>query len=227
MQGRLGNNRAKKSSASDERKRVRLLLARLAAIYPEVRCFLEHENPFQLLVATILSAQSTDEQVNRVAPRLLRLFPTPEALRDAPVDKLEGLIRSLGLFRAKARALKKMSAELVEKFGSKVPPTMQELTQLTGVGRKTANVILGYAFGTPGIVVDTHVKRLAGRLGLSAHAEPEKIERDLMKIIPRKEWTNFSHRLILHGRRVCHARKPRCEECNLRHLCPWEGKRVS
>jgi endonuclease-3 len=145
-------------------------------------------------------------------------------LQDARVEEIESAIRSLGLFRAKARALKKMAQQLVNQFSSRVPSTMAELTRLSGVGRKTANVILGYAFDTPGVVVDTHVKRLARRLGLTQRIEPDKIEKDLMEILPRKDWTPVSHRLILHGRRVCQAMKPRCGECMLQDLCPWEGK---
>jgi endonuclease-3 len=219
--------RAREISAATDGKRARLLAARLRRAYPEVKCFLKHRSAFELLVATILSAQCTDEQVNRVTPRLFELYPGPTELQNAAVQEIEEVIRSLGLFRTKARALKMMSGQLVQEFGSKVPSTMEELTRLKGVGRKTANVILGYAFGTPGVVVDTHVKRLAGRLGLTKQVEPDRIEQDLMKLLPDKEWTHFSHRLILHGRRVCQAMKPRCGECVLQDICPWEGKRTS
>jgi len=222
-----GNNRARGGSQIRDRKRPSGLEARLAQAYPDVKCFLQHRSAFELLVATILSAQCTDEQVNRVTPRLFHLYATPQALRDAPVGEIENAIHSLGLFRTKARTLKRMARQLVHEFSSKVPATMAELTRLNGVARKTANVILGYAFGTPGVVVDTHVKRLAGRLGLTEHVEPDKIETDLMRLLPEGQWTNFSHRLILHGRRVCQAMRPRCRECILQDLCPWEGKRLS
>jgi endonuclease-3 len=165
--------------------------------------------------------------VNRVTPRLFELYPGPAELQSAAVEEIERVIRSLGLFRSKARALKMMSGQLIQEFGSKVPSTMGELTCLKGVGRKTANVILGYAFGTPGVVVDTHVKRLARRLGLTQQVEADKIEKDLMELLPERGWTGFSHRLILHGRRVCQAMRPRCGECVLQDLCPWEGKRTS
>ncbi|MGH7845790.1 MAG: endonuclease III [Candidatus Binatia bacterium] len=227
MTNRNGKKRARGISGATERKRALLLAARLAQAYPEVKCFLKHRNAFELLVATILSAQSTDEQVNRVTPRLFERYPGPAELQNATVQEIEGIIRSLGLFRSKARALKMMSGQLVQEFASKVPSRMEELTRLKGVGRKTANVILGYAFGTPGVVVDTHVKRLAGRLGLTKQVEPDRIEKDLMRLLPEKEWTHFSHRLIIHGRKVCRAMRPRCGECVLQDLCPWEGKRTS
>lgn len=219
--------RARGKPHNQNGNRARLLAARLARAYPDVKCFLEHRNAFELLVATILSAQCTDQQVNRVTPGLFKLYTTPKALQDAPVEEIESVIHSLGLFHTKARTLKTMAAQLVEEFGSNMPSTMTELTRLKGVGRKTANVILGHAFRTPGVVVDTHVKRVASRLGLTKHAEPDKIERDLMELLPEKEWTHFTHRLILHGRRVCQAMRPRCLECTLHDLCPWEGKRSS
>lgn len=227
MPNNKGKKRAREISAATDGKRARLLAARLRRAYPEVKFFLKHRNAFELLVATILSAQCMDEQVNRVTPRLFELYPGPTELQNAAVQEIEEVIRSLGLFRTKARALKMMSGQLVQEFGSKVPSTMEELTRLKGVGRKTANVILGYAFGTPGVVVDTHVKRLAGRLGLTKQVEPDRIEQDLMKLLPDKQWTHFSHRLILHGRRVCQAMRPRCGDCSLQDLCPWEGKRTS
>jgi endonuclease-3 len=210
------------ASESRERKRSRAgeLAARLTAAYPEVHVPLDHRNRFELLIATILSAQCTDEMVNRVTPELFRRYPSPATMARARIGDLERLIRSLGLFRAKARSLKKCARELVERHGGEVPATMAELTALPGVGRKTANVILGHAFGLPGIVVDTHCRRLARRLGLTRYKEPDKIEMDLMKLLAPVEWTNFSRRLILHGRRVCHARGPRCGECVAHDLCP-------
>lgn len=201
-------------------RRAQEIAARLARAYPEIRCPLHYRNHYELLTATILSAQCTDEMVNKVTPELFRRYPTPDALARAPVGQIENMIRRLGLFRSKARSLKKCAQELAEKYAGEVPATMEELTRLAGVGRKTANVILGHAFGVPGIVVDTHCKRLSRRLGLTKQEDPNKIERDLMKLLPPQEWTGFSHRLILHGRRVCYARKPNCKGCTLNDLCP-------
>jgi endonuclease-3 len=192
----------------------------LAEAYPEVRVPLNHQNNHELLVATILSAQCTDEMVNKVTPELFRRYPTPASLARAPLNQIEKIIRRLGLFRSKAQSLKQCSKQLVEKYAGEVPATMEDLTRLAGVGRKTANVILGHAFGVPGIVVDTHCKRLSRRLGLTKQEDPNKIEQDLMKLLPPQEWTGFSHRLILHGRRVCYARKPGCQICFLNDLCP-------
>jgi endonuclease III len=158
-------------------------------------------------------------------PVLFGRYPNPAALAAASPKAIENIIRSLGLFRTKARSLKACARQLIEEFGGEVPATMAELTRLAGVGRKTANVILGHAFGTPGVVVDTHARRLSRRLGLTRHEDPNRIERDLMKLLPPGEWTPFSHRLIVHGRRVCHARKPRCEACFLKDLCPSANKK--
>jgi endonuclease-3 len=201
-------------------ERAQEIAKRLAWEIPEVKTPLVHRNPFELLMATILSAQCTDEQVNRVTPALFARYPNAELLARAPLESIEKMIRSLGLFRGKARALKEASRQLIGEYHGEVPATMAELTRLKGVGRKTANVILGHAFSTPGVVVDTHVKRVARRLGLTRESDPEKIERDLMKALPENEWTSFSHRLILHGRRTCHARKPRCPDCLIHDLCP-------
>lgn len=191
----------------------------LSQEYPDAQCALHHADPFQLLVATILSAQCTDERVNMVTPALFQRFPTPSAMAEADQAELEDLIRTTGFFRNKAKALLGMARALVERHGGEVPATMEELTQLPGVGRKTANVVLGNCFGVPGITVDTHVQRLARRWGLTRETDPEKIERDLMECIPRKEWTAFSHRTIWHGRRVCQARKPLCDRCVLKKWC--------
>lgn len=210
----------KRESADEKRRRAAAIALGLARAYPGLRVPLEHKNTFELLVAVILSAQCTDEMVNRVTPELFRRYPAPAALARAPLKSVEALIRRLGLFHAKALALKKMSRQLIESHGGEVPATMEELTQLSGVGRKTANVILGHAFGVPGIIVDTHCKRVSRRLGLTREEDPEKIERDLMKVLPPEEWTGFSHRLVLHGRRVCHARKPDCQSCAVNDLCP-------
>lgn len=210
----------KRETTDEKRRRALELARRLARAYPGLQVPLQHKNTFELLVAVILSAQTTDEMVNHVTPELFRRYPTPEALSRAPIKSLEALIRRLGLFHAKALALKKMSRQLVEMHAGEVPATMEELTALAGVGRKTANVILGQAFGVPGVIVDTHCKRVSRRLGLTRAEEPEKIERDLMKLLPPEEWTGFSHRLVLHGRRVCYARKPDCKNCPVNDLCP-------
>jgi endonuclease-3 len=210
----------KRESADEKRRRAAAIARRLAEAYPGLQVPLEHKNTFELLVAVILSAQCTDEMVNRVTPELFRRYSTPRALARAPVKSIEARIRRLGLFRAKAAALKKMSRQLVDKHGGEVPVTMEELTRLPGVGRKTANVILGHAFGVPGVIVDTHCKRVSRRLGLTREENPEKIERDLMKLLPPEEWTGFSHLLVLHGRRVCYARKPDCQSCAVNDLCP-------
>ncbi len=207
--------------------RAGAIAARLARAYPDVQCPLAHESTFELLVAVILSAQCTDAAVNKVTPELFRRYPTPEALSRASLADIESMIRTLGLFRAKARSLKRCAEQLAQEFNGEVPSTMDELTKLAGVGRKTANVMLGHAFDTPGIAVDTHCKRLANRLGLTRHQDPVKIERDLARLLPPKEWTGSSHRLIIHGRRVCHARKPACEKCELKMLCPSDETATS
>ena len=210
----------KRESAEEKNRRALAIAGRLAAAYPEIRVPLHYRNNFELLVATILSAQCTDEMVNRVTPELFRRYPAPDQLARAPIKEIERLIRRLGLFRAKACSLKRCAEQLVKDHGGAVPASMEKLTRLAGVGRKTANVILGHAFGIPGVVVDTHCKRLSRRLGLTKQEEPNKIERDLMRLLPRDEWTGFSHRLILHGRSVCHARKPNCKACAVNDLCP-------
>jgi endonuclease-3 len=201
--------------------RVRAILDGLETLYPEVKCELDHETPFQLIVATILSAQCTDERVNQVTPKLFAAFPTPAAMADAPNEVLEEIIRSTGFFRQKAISIKATAAALVEKFGGEVPRTMDQLLTLRGVARKTANVVLGTAYGIPaGVVVDTHVQRLALRLALTRQVSPEKIEQELMTVIPKDHWIRFSHQIIWHGRRVCSARKPDCEHCLLAPQCP-------
>jgi endonuclease-3 len=210
----------KKESAEEKKQRAGAIAVRLALVYPELRVPLSHRNNFEMLVAVMLSAQCTDEMVNRVTPELFRRYPTPDSLARATVVQIGKLIRRLGLFRSKARSLKQCSAQLVENHAGEVPATMEELTCLSGVGRKTANVILGHAFGIPGIIVDTHCKRVSRRLGLTNQEDPNKIEQDLMKLLPPEEWTGFSHRLIIHGRRVCHARKPDCKNCVVNDLCP-------
>ena len=197
------------------------LRSRLARAIPDPRCELEFENPWQLLVATILSAQSTDARVNQVTPALFRRFPTPAALGAASQEEVEALVKSTGFFRNKARAIREASQMISERFGGELPRTLEELTTLRGVARKTANVVLGTALGVPsGIVVDTHVARVAARLGLTRESDPQKIERDLTALFPSAEWIAIGHRLLLHGRYVCLARKPDCAACPLNELCP-------
>lgn len=196
-------------------------IRRLEQTYPDARCSLDHANAYELLVATILSAQCTDVRVNMVTPALFERFPDPAALADADREDLENRIKSTGFFRNKTKSLVGMARALVEKHRGAVPATMEELTKLPGVGRKTANVVLGNAFGrNEGVVVDTHVTRVAFRLGLTRETDPVKIEQDLMKMVPREKWTQFSHLLIFHGRQICVARRPLCEKCPLSDLCP-------
>jgi endonuclease III len=214
-----------KETAAGREQRTRKIVALLKGLYPEARCALDHRDAFELLVATVLSAQCTDVRVNMVTPVLFKKYPTPEALAKAPQEEVEKIIQSTGFFRNKAKAIRESAADIVAKHGGKVPATMEGLTSLRGVGRKTANVVLGNAYGqNVGVVVDTHVGRLAGRLGLSKETDPEKIEADLMKLVPREQWTMLAHWLIFHGRRVCAARKPKCGECGLLALCPTGAK---
>jgi endonuclease-3 len=203
--------------------RARKILRELARLYPDAHCALHYGNPLQLLIATILSAQCTDVRVNLVTPALFARYADAAAFAGADIADLERMIQSTGFFRNKARNIKACCAAIVEHHGGEVPSTLEELVVLPGIGRKTANVILGNAFDTPGITVDTHVTRLSGRLGLSRHTDAVKIEHDLMKLFPKKDWTMASHRLIFHGRQVCHARKPNCEGCTLAKLCPKIG----
>jgi len=204
--------------------RCRTILRRLRAAYPRARCALRHDNPLQLLVATILSAQCTDERVNLVTPALFQRYRRAADFAAAPPAELEGMIRSTGFFRNKARSIRNCCQGLVEKHGGKVPDTLDELILLDGIGRKTANVVLGVAYGkAEGIVVDTHVSRLSRRLGLTRQTTPEKIEQALIKIVPREDWIDFSHLLIWHGRNRCNARKPDCSHCEVADLCPKIG----
>lgn len=205
------------------RLRARRIVRLLARIYPDAHCALHHENPLQLLVATILSAQCTDRRVNLVTPPLFRRYPGVEAFAAARPRELEQAIASTGFFRNKARNIIACCQAIRDQHGGQVPGTLEQLVKLPGVGRKTANVILGNAFAVPGITVDTHVGRLSRRLGLSVHTDPAKVEQDLMRLIPKKEWTMFSHRMIFHGRQVCHARKPACDACGLAGVCPKIG----
>jgi endonuclease-3 len=212
------------SSKKKPTQPVKAILATLNSLYPQVTPPLSHRSPFELLVATILSAQCTDIQVNRVTPGLFKRMAGPEDFAAAPVAAIEALIRSTGFYRNKARNIKACCTALIENHGGRVPRTMDALTALPGVGRKTANVVLGAAFGTPGVVVDTHVKRIAGRLGLTKNKDPHKIELDLGRIIPMSQWSDFSLRLIFFGRETCTARKPKCPSCALEHLCPYPHK---
>jgi endonuclease III len=210
-------------TAESLKGRARKIVRLLAKEYPDAKCALDHEDPLQLLIATILSAQCTDVRVNMVTPALFARFPTAKAYATADPRELETAIQSTGFFRNKARNIIACCQQLVEEFGGNVPRTMEELVRLPGVGRKTANVILGNAFDVPGITVDTHVGRLSRRLGLTKQTDAEKVERDLMNLLPPREWTIFSHRLIFHGRRICHARKPKCSQCVLQKICPKIG----
>lgn len=208
-------------------KRVAAILAKLDEAYPAATCALRHDNPFQLLISTILSAQCTDERVNQVTQTLFPKYPTPKHFAYANPRELEQDIRPTGFFRNKTKSIMGASKKITEEFGGNVPQTMEQLLTLPGVARKTANVVLGTAFGiASGVVVDTHVQRLAGRLELSANTDPKKIEQDLMQIIPQDRWILFSHQLIWHGRRVCQARKPRCAECTLERLCFSKDKTI-
>jgi endonuclease-3 len=204
--------------------RLKKIIAALDRTYPEARCELSHADPLELLIATILSAQCTDKRVNIVTKELFKKYRSVADYANAPLVKLEQAIKTTGFFRNKAKNIRNCCCKLIEYHGGKVPQTMEELTQLDGVGRKTANVVLGNAFGlNVGVVVDTHVARLSCRLGLTKQKAPEKIERDLMSLVPQKQWALFSHWLIWHGRRRCSARKPDCENCEIKKLCPRIG----
>jgi endonuclease-3 len=219
--GGLTPAQARRESARARRQRTEEILARLRREYPDAHTALDHRNAFQLLVATILSAQCTDKRVNEVTPALFRRFPTARELAAASLAELEELVRTTGFFRNKARALLGLGQALMTEHGGKVPADMEQLRRLPGVGRKTANVVLGNAFGqNVGVVVDTHVRRLARRLGLTAESDPEKIERDLMALVPQPDWAVWSNLLIAHGRKVCQARRPLCESCVVADLCP-------
>jgi len=205
--------------------RAAALLAALPLIYPDAHCELVHRNPLELLVATILSAQCTDKRVNMVTPALFEKFPNARALAAATQEEIEALVRTTGFYRNKAKHIREAARAIVEKHGGEVPADMVALTKLPGVGRKTANVVMGNAFGMDqGIVVDTHVGRLSRRLKLTRQEDPEKVESDLMQLIPRPVWTLWSHWLIFHGRRRCYARNPDCTQCELRNLCPSAEK---
>ncbi len=206
---------------ADQKKRIREIDRRLEKRYPDVKIALDFTTPFELLIATILAAQSTDARVNIVTKSLFRKYPGPAAFAAADQVEMEKDVKQTGFFRNKAKAVIHCSKAIMERHGGEVPRTMEELVELPGVGRKTANVVLGNAFQTPvGVVVDTHVGRVSGRLGLTESADPVVIEQDLMKLLPRETWTGFANRLIYHGRETCDARKPKCDECLINDLCP-------
>ena len=209
-----------KSVFDPDPKRVKKILSRFQKNYPNAHCALTYSNPLQLLISTILSAQCTDKRVNLVTPALFDRYPTAKDFAESNLDELQVLIRSTGFYQNKARNIQKCCKVIVEHHKGQVPQTMEELTKLGGVGRKTANVVLGNAFGIPGLVVDTHVTRISNLLGLTNNKDAVKIEKDLMKIVPKKEWTNWAHYLITHGREVCKARRPACDRCFLNDLCP-------
>lgn len=213
--------RAKKAWKKPDPARVGAILAGLNDLYPDATCALLFHNPWELLVATILSAQCTDERVNMVTPGFFKRWPTVQDVAKADTAEIEGVIRSTGFFRNKAKSISGAAKAVVEEHDGRLPKTMEQLVRLPGVGRKTANVVLGNAFDVPGITVDTHVKRICTLLELTDQNDPDKIEKQLMEIIPRDQWTMFSHQIIWHGRRVCIARRPKCGDCALLPLCPY------
>lgn len=217
---RVPERRGASHSQGDDSKRISQMIELLAREFPDARCMLDHTSPFELLIATILAAQCTDAMVNQVTRTLFKKYPTPEAFVAAPQEELEKDIYKTGFFRNKAKSVKSCCASLIERHAGNTPRTMEELVALGGVGRKTANCVLGVSFGIPSIVVDTHVRRLAGRMGYTVESDPDKIEQDLMKIAPHAEWTHMSHLFASLGRSYCTARKPKCDECPVAHLCP-------
>jgi endonuclease-3 len=210
-----------RESVAARRARALRIVKLLRRSYPDAACALHHRSAFELLVATILSAQCTDKKVNQVTPALFARFPDPAAMAAADPHEIERLIQPTGFFRQKTRSIQRASQDIVDHFGGRVPQTLADLVKLHGVGRKTANVVLGNAFDTPGLTVDTHMIRINRRLGLTRETDPVKIERDLMALVPEREWTLYSHRVIHHGRVCCEARRPRCETCPLYEECPW------
>jgi endonuclease-3 len=210
-------------SQAEKRKRAMAIYRILSKRYPSVRCELDFKNPLQLLIATVLSAQCTDKRVNAVTPALFKRYKSASDFAGANMRELQGLIKSTGFYRAKAKSIKGLATKIVTEHNGKVPDNLDELVKLPGVGRKTANVVLGHAFDTPGITVDTHFGRLSRRFGWTKEIDPVKVEFEVMELIPRKEWTNLSQRMIWHGRRICHSRKPACGACPLAKLCPSFG----
>lgn len=220
----MRRNEKNEAANAEAHRKARAVVEILDRHYPDARCSLEFRNPLQLLIATILSAQCTDERVNMVAPGLFRKYPSARAYAETPQEELEADIHSTGFYRNKAKNIIAACAILEREHGGEVPADLDVLVKLPGIGRKTANVVLGNAFGIPGIVVDTHVARVSNRLGLSANRDPEKIERDLMEVVPRERWVLFCHQLIQHGRAVCQARKPKIAVCPLRELCDYAAE---
>ena len=216
---------AMKLTRAANRERSQEVLGRLREAYPDARCSLDYEYPLQLLVATILAAQCTDARVNVVTKSLFKTYPTALSFAESSQEDLESAIRTCGFFRQKAKHIRKTCRSIVDRFAGEVPGSMEELLELDGVGRKTANVILGECFSPEGVVVDTHCRRLAQRLGFTRHDDPAKIERDLMAILSKQDWRLFSHSLVFHGRAVCRARKPDCSSCGLNDVCPHPRRR--
>jgi len=212
-----------RESAAEKKVRAKAIYRLLTKNYPNVRCELDYKNPFQLLVATVLSAQCTDKRVNQTTPALFKKYKSIKKMAAADQKDIERLVKSTGFFRAKAKNIKGLSQKLMVEFGGEVPDKLEDLITLPGVGRKTANVVLGHAFNIPGITVDTHFGRLSRRFGWTKENDPVKVEFAVAELIPRKEWTNLSQRMIWHGRRVCHSRKPACGACSLAKLCPSFG----
>jgi endonuclease-3 len=222
-QTKLANAKAPNRALAPER--VAAILKGLDEAYPAAECALTHRSPWELLVATILSAQCTDVRVNMVTPELFRRFPTPQKMAKATLEELEGLIRTTGFFHNKAKSIQGAARKVVADFGGQVPQTLAELITIPGAARKTANVVLGVCFGkAEGVVVDTHVFRITRRLGLAKGDTPQKVEQELMRILPQSRWIDFSHQIIQHGRQVCEARKPKCDRCNLEQLCTSKDK---
>ncbi len=223
----VNSNRANldqvRESFSNKKVRAAKMYRVLTKSYPNVKCELDFDNPFQLLVATVLSAQCTDKRVNQTTPALFKKYRSIKKIASADIDDIEKLVKSTGFFRAKAKNIKSLSEKIMNDFDGQVPERLEDLITLPGVGRKTANVVLGHAFNTPGITVDTHFGRLSRRFGWSKSNDPVKVEFEVGDLIPQKEWTNLSQRLIWHGRRVCHSRKPACGACSLSKLCPSFG----
>jgi endonuclease-3 len=212
-----------RESLPEKKVRAKVIYRQLSKSYPNVRCELDYKNAFQLLVATVLSAQCTDKRVNQTTPALFKKYPNPQKIANADLRDIQKLVKSTGFFRAKAKNIKGLSNKIMEEFDGKVPSNLEDLITLPGVGRKTANVVLGHAFRIPGITVDTHFGRLSRRFGWSKQNNPVKVELEVGELIPEKEWTNLSQRMIWHGRRVCHSRKPACGACALAKLCPSYG----
>jgi endonuclease-3 len=212
-----------RKSLPEKKVRAKAIYRQLTKSYPNVRCELDYNSPFQLLVATVLSAQCTDKRVNQTTPALFKKYPNPKKMAKADLKDIQRLVKSTGFYRAKAKNIKALSNKIMQEFGGDVPSNIDDLITLPGVGRKTANVVLGHAFGIPGITVDTHFGRLSRRFGWSKQNDPVKVEFEVSELIAEKEWTNLSQRMIWHGRRVCHSRKPACGACPLAKLCPSYG----